>query len=161
MKTNQKLFKIHFSKKNLFQRVKVQLEVPKINQSTSVVTKSSSKSWSVIVSSESIRSGIWRWFCDCWSGYFNLGNFKLKLWNTARLNLLCEKRLLEKYVSTFSANIFLWTVPQCTKFPFKKIFLEQVKPREGGSSLTPTINDLKMCKYWQLNENNKDAFEEG
>ena len=66
--------------------------------------------------------------------YFNLGNFKLKLWNTARL--LCEKRLLEKYVSTFSANTFLWTVPQCTKFPFKKIFLGQVKPWEGGSNLT-------------------------
>ena len=51
--------------------------------------------------------------------------------------------------------------PPVYKIPFQENFLGQVKPREGGSNLTPTVNDLKMCKYWQVNENNKDAFEEG
>ena len=36
---------------------------------------------------------------------------------------------------------FVGHVPLCTKFSFMKNFVGQVKPREGGSNLTPTVSD--------------------
>ena len=48
---------------------------------------------------------------------------------------------------------FVGHVPQCTKFRFAKIFVGQVKPREGGSNVTPTVKDFwyeglfRICKF--------------
>ena len=54
------------------------------------------------------------------------------------------KKVVLPWVSNYFPPVvsgrFVGHLPQCMKFPFAKNFVGQVKPRGGGSNLTPTVN---------------------